>query len=288
MLLWENSFEYEVRRLNQQPNFPSSYNYVRNKTFAFPASPEISRTAPLRNYKPLKIQLIGTQYGHCAVILALVAPGSTIISAGVGEDTSFDTELIRLKNCQIIGVDPTDKARRYIENNKNPNFHFLQKALYTESGKKIKIYKNTNPDYVSESITPSHNMVSPSEFYEAETISIPDLLRQYRNVSVLKMDIEGAEYDIINSLGKLDIPQIYVEFHHFCTDFTAYDTEKCIEHLDSLGYVVTYCKSQAGVPKDMSFVHRKYINQSDIVKMSVKQLETLKCQNTQMAVAGYD
>lgn len=116
----------------------------------------------------LNMQVVGTEYGGWAVDLDLIPFGSTVISAGVGEDISFDLGLINLKDCKVIGIDPTEKAKKYVEKNRNERFDFLQKALYSESSKKVKIYKNTNPDYVSESIAPSHNMVAPSEFYEAE------------------------------------------------------------------------------------------------------------------------
>jgi FkbM family methyltransferase len=215
--------------------------------------------------------MIGTEYGGWTVDLDLIPYGSTVISAGVGEDISFDLGLINLKNCNVIGIDPTEKARRYVENNKNEHIDFIQKALYSESNKKIKIYKSSNPDWVSESLTPSHHTVTPSQFYEAETISVQDLLNNYKNVSVLKMDIEGAEYEVLNSISKLDIPQICVEFHHFCTDFTSDDTEKCIKHLQRMGYVLAHSTSGCGAVKEVTFVHQKYV--------STKTTETNICES---------
>jgi len=288
MMLWEETFEYEVRRLNQQSNSLQKHDCCENNK---PVMKNISKqpgiiegrplskipTAPaFKTDIPLKIQVIGSEYGSCAVILDLIPFGSTIISAGVGEDIVFDLELIRLKNCKIIGVDPTEKARRYVENHKHERFCFLQKALYSESNRKVKIYKNTNPDYVSESIISSHNMVSVSDFYEAETITIYDLLGEYESISVLKLDIEGAEYEVLDSLTELEIPQVYTEFHHFCTGFVAADTERCIEHMNQLGYVIAYGKSQSGTLKDVTFVHKKYVPQKYISAMNIKELAAIR------------
>lgn len=227
---------------------------------------------PVKINNRSKLQIIGTEYGSSAVVLDLIPVGSTVISAGVGEDISFDLELIRLKQCRVIGIDPTEKAKRYIERNPNEHFHFLQKALYSGGSKKTKVYKNTNSSYVSESITCSHNMVSKSEFYETEVISISELLEEYEDISLLKMDIEGAEYAVINSLKELDIPQIYIEFHHFCTDFTPDDTTRCIKHLNDMGYVVVYGKSLQGALKDVSLVHRKYVSEEDIFQIRADKL----------------
>jgi len=207
----------------------------------------------------LNMQVIGTEYGGWAVDLDLIPSGSTVISAGVGEDISFDLGLVNLKNCKVIGIDPTEKARKYVEQNKNENLSFLQKALYSQSNEKIRIYESSNPDWVSESITPSHNTVNPSDFYEAQTIGLQELLERHRDISVLKMDIEGAEYDVLNSIDKLDIPQICVEFHHFCTAFTVDDTDRCIEHLKDMGYIVAHCTYKAGAIKEVTFVHQKCI-----------------------------
>jgi len=231
------------------------------KTINEPATSRLQKFQNIeKSDKCLKMQVIGTEYGGWAVDLDLIPFGSTVISAGIGEDISFDSGLINLKNCNVIGIDPTEKARKYVENNKNEHFCFLQKALYSESNKKIRIYKNTNPDYVSESITPSHKSVSETDFYEAETISLEDLLNKYKNVSVLKMDIEGAEYEVLSSISKLDIPQICVEFHHFCTDFTANDTEKCIKRLHRMGYILAHCTNEHGAVKEATLVHQKYIS----------------------------
>ena len=103
------------------------------------------------------MKYLGTEYGGWLVDLSLIPERSTIISAGIGEDISFDLELIKQRRCNIIGVDPTPKSHLFIEKqNTLTNFLLVKKALDSESGKKIKMYKNSNPNHVSESILPSH------------------------------------------------------------------------------------------------------------------------------------
>ena len=182
----------------------------------------------------VKFELVGTQYGGWCVSLDLIPEGSTVISAGVGEDISFDKEIIRLKNCNVIGVDPTEKSAKYMRENPQDNFQFIQKAL-SHTNEKIKIYKNHNPEWVSESILRSHNMVS-DDFYEAESTTLSELLKQYPNVSLIKMDIEGSEYELIDSLSELKVPQVCVEFHHFCSEKTWEDTKRCILKMGEIGY----------------------------------------------------
>ena len=182
----------------------------------------------------IKFELIGTQYGGWCVSLDLIPEGSTVISAGVGEDISFDKEIIRIKNCNVIGVDPTEKSAKYIKENPQQNFHFIQKAL-SHNNEKIKIYKNKNPEWVSESILKSHDMVT-EQFYEAESITLEELIKENTDVSLIKMDIEGSEYSVIENLKSLRVPQICIEFHHFCSNKTWEDTRKCIVKMGELGY----------------------------------------------------
>jgi len=204
----------------------------------------------------LNMKMMGTEYGGWAVDLNLIPENSTVISAGVGEDISFDLSLIAEKNCMVIGVDPTDKAGRFVEQNSNPRFRLIQKALFSQSDQKVRIFKSSRDDYVSESLTPTHHTVDPSQFYDAETVALQDLFEMSPNVSVLKMDVEGAEYEVLNSLKVLNVPQICVEFHHHCTDFSAEDTRRCIKHLQEMGYIAAHTKEDADTIVQATFVHR--------------------------------
>jgi FkbM family methyltransferase len=185
------------------------------------------------------MEFLGTDYGGWVVDLSLIPEQSTIISAGIGEDISFDTALISRRGCNIIGVDPTPKSHAYIENYAGlNNFTLIKRALDNVPDDLIMMYKNTNPNYVSESFLPNHSSVSQLEYYYAETVTLSELFEQYEDVSVLKMDIEGSEYKVLQNLQAVpkSIRQMCVEFHHFCTDYTMEDTQKAIEHLHSLGF----------------------------------------------------
>ncbi len=230
-----------------------------------------------KNDISLNVQVVGSKYGRCAVALDLIPFGSTVISAGVGEDISADLELINLKGCNVIGIDPTVKAKRYIQRNKNEHFHFMQKALAPEGDGTIRVYKNRNPAHVSDSITPHHHAVSPGEFYESQAVSVQDLLHRYNNVSFLKMDIEGAEYPVLNSVCKLNIPQIYVAFHGSITNHTISDTIRCIERLTKMGYVVVHRIGRLDQLIDILFVHQECLSGEHTVEINVERLQTATC-----------
>ena len=52
------------------------------------------------------------------------------------------------------------------------------------------------------------------------------------------MDIEGAEYDVIDNLKdqEVEINQILIEFHHMYKGISLEDTRSAIDKLNSLGF----------------------------------------------------
>jgi len=187
----------------------------------------------------MSFDLIGTEYGGWMLNLNLVPVGSTIISAGVGEDISFDVELINQRQCKIIGIDPTLKSHLFIEKQTNlNNFMLLKKALTSLDDDIVKLYKQKNPNYVSESTLSTHHSVLNFDSYYAVTINLKKMFEGYENISVVKMDIEGSEYDVLQSLEHIpdSVKQICVEFHHFCTDKTLEDTKAMVKILANLGF----------------------------------------------------
>lgn len=159
----------------------------------------------------MNLKHLGTSYGGWTIDIDSIEDNDVIIDAGLGEDVSFDMELSKLKRVRIVGVDPTLKSHNYIEKLKLKNFLLVKKAIWKEDNKKIFFYENSNPDWVSESSYSDHSNVSKDNFHEVETISFNQLIENYKP-SLIKMDIEGSEYDVLEQC--LGIKQICVEFHH--------------------------------------------------------------------------
>ncbi|MEA2697882.1 MAG: Methyltransferase domain, partial [Myxococcales bacterium] len=59
----------------------------------------------------------------------------------------------------------------------------------------------------------------------------------YRNTSYLKIDIEGAEYPILERMARISVPQISIEFHHHCsTEYALPQTIALIQKIVDMGY----------------------------------------------------
>jgi len=174
------------------------------------------------------IQWIGSKYGGWHIDLDKIPVGSTVISAGLGNDISFDEALIKIKKCNIIGIDPTNLTKKTIYK-KQPlcNFILIRKALYIGGRPSI-----TTAD------TNGASIYDNKQKTVCESITLKDIINGYRDISVLKMNIEGAEYGVLLNVDKLSIPQVLVRFHHRKENvpFNYQDTMDCITKMQGDGY----------------------------------------------------
>lgn len=163
-----------------------------------------------------KLNLVGGKL----VILEDIKKGSTIISAGLGDDIEFEIKMIQKKNVNVIGIDPTEESKRILDQAikfkriKSNKFILINKLLGpTNTPKKLYLPDN---GFMS-STNDNYSEINKSKYKYVESITIKELLKEYNNISYLKIDIEGCEYEILGNIADVcDIKQISIEFHHYC------------------------------------------------------------------------
>lgn len=83
-----------------------------------------------------------------------------------------------------------------------------------------------------------------------ETINLESLLHLVNRdiCDILKMDVEGAEYEILADLCETGlikkVGQLLVEFHHFCTDYTLQDTDQIIDRILNNGFSLVHIEGR--------------------------------------------
>jgi FkbM family methyltransferase len=167
-----------------------------------------------RVHKVPGLERIGSEYGGWIIPTSLIGAGSICYCVGVGEDISFDLAIISRFDCQVYAFDPTPRARQYVEQHAGDeqNLHFSEIGLWEHDGV-VRFYAPRDPAHVSHSIV---NLQRTDTFFEAPCKRLSTVLKEngHRRIDLLKMDIEGAEYRVVDSIieDELDIGIICVEY----------------------------------------------------------------------------
>jgi len=92
---------------------------------------------------------------------------------------------------------------------------YIKKGLWKEKSK-MKFFQQTNPKYVSQSLKKE---MFGTNFYEVEVNSIKNLMidNNHNKIDLLKVDIEGAEIEVINQMmdDKIYPKYLCIEFDLF-------------------------------------------------------------------------
>lgn len=130
----------------------------------------------------------------------ILSSSSICYCAGVGEDIDFELMLIERFGAHVYAFDPTPRAIQYV--NKVAvgidNFKFFPVGIWS-SDETLRFYAPDNPAHVSHSVVDSN---SNRPYFDAPCKKISTLMADlgHNYIDLLKMNIEGAEYEVLQSL----------------------------------------------------------------------------------------
>jgi FkbM family methyltransferase len=206
------------------------------------------------------MEWFGSTYGGffvCTDTLATQSPDKSIIvySAGVGEDISFDLAMMdRYPNADIYAFDPTPKSISWVEAQSIPGrWHFSPIAVGAACGS-MQMHLPKNANHVSGSAVNADHLLDDT--ISVEMKSIGAIMHEFGHayVDVLKLDIEGSEFEVLESIdfSKDSFGQILVEVHErFFTDGWK-RFERCYAYLKKSGYAL-FAVSANG--EELSFIN---------------------------------
>jgi FkbM family methyltransferase len=157
-------------------------------------------------------------------------PGAIIYSGGVGGDISFELDLIRRFGVTIQIFDPSPIAQNTVNSADSSNLLFKPVGLAAS-------------DHASCSVGGGNG--GKTWFKKGGDNSVPCTTLQaemakngHQYIDLLKIDIEGFEYEVLEACIDAQIPikQICLEFHDFFPDIPKEKTHNAIRSLKSCGY----------------------------------------------------
>lgn len=223
-------------RLNPGSSARKLYRYIRK--IAFPPLHLPNYTVPYDYF--------GSEYGGWPVLVNSLTSDSRVYSFGVGDDISFDLAVMSRYNCQVNAFDPTPRCIDWIESaGTPPMFRFFPVGLSNRS-QTLRFSAPTIGSHVSYTVAVSDSVTDVVELPVRAIDEIMSSLGDHK-IDLLKMDIEGSEYDVLpDMIGKGVFPsQLCVEFHHRMYGYTNAQTLRAVESMMSAGYKL-YFVSESG------------------------------------------
>ncbi len=184
----------------------------------------------------------GNNYGGFYVCPEFLSQNSIIYSFGIGEDISFDKAVIKNHGCHVFGFDPTPKSINWIKHQQNLplKFSFFDYGIANKSGL-VNFFLPKNDEHVSGSYVDQAN-VNNNKKVLVEMKCWKDIVNKlgHAKIDVLKMDIEGAEYSVIENILESNTPigQILIEFHERFFEDGKTKSIDVIEKLKKKGYEI--------------------------------------------------
>lgn len=206
-------------------------------------------------------QYLGSDNGGWAVIPSLLSRDSVIYSFGVGEDISFDLAMIEKFGVKVHAFDPTPRSIEWVKSRNVPERFSLHEYGLSDQSGTIKFRKPKNSIHISHSAVD----IQPAD---KEVIELPvrslneiagDL--EHTRIDVLKMDIEGSEYCVLEKIADWapTVVVVLAEFHHRFPTISVDKTRQAIASLSEAGFE-PFWMSDTG--EEIGFVNANRLTQN--------------------------
>lgn len=211
----------------------------------------------IRRQKKEVIKWLGNEYGGFGVCCRLLGDEPIVYSFGIGEDVSFDTELIEKYNAEVYAFDPTPKSIRWVNKNvHNTKFHFYPYGI-SDKDEKENFYLPKNDNYVSGSSLMHDGLRTIP--VEVDMFRLETIMNKigHMKIDLLKIDIEGSEFKVITEIVNIPggILQVCVEVHGRFFGNEGYKKNRELIHtMNEAGYLLVYVSDTF---EELTFVKTK-------------------------------
>ncbi len=208
---------------------------------------QIAGTEPvILRERRYSLEFHGSEYGGWPIVLDSLSRDSVVVDIGLGEDITFSESLMQKYGCHVYGFDPTPKSIEFVRKRLTPNFSLFEVGVAAMGGEAT-FYLPNNVEHVSGSLFSTAHV--GKKIITVPLIAIDDVPRVIGTdkIDLLKLDIEGAEFDLLDAPGfaktSCHTDQICIEFHHRWAQFGKARTVHAVACLKKLGFAAAWISS---------------------------------------------
>lgn len=200
---------------------------------------------------------LGTKYGGWWVDRTLVRADPLVVDCGLGKDISFDAAFLSRFGGTVVGIEANPESLAWCRARCPPGMQLLERAFWHTPGEMLEFHLPRpleklprGADGVSGSLLGSHEYVAGGRSRKVLTTDLAEVLAGAgrADCDVLKLDIEGAEYDVLLDLAQRGLlercRQLLVEFHHGVTAHGLPDTEKTVAAVRAAGFGLVHVEDR--------------------------------------------
>jgi FkbM family methyltransferase len=183
---------------------------------------------------------LGTAYGGWSIRPEGLGPNSVVYSFGVGRDVSWDLAMIERFGVSVDAFDPTPKCIAWVNARTFPTqFRFHPIGVAAFDGDATFVLRSDDPEWDSYNLDAS--TAGATEVHKLPVRRVSTIMRErgHQRIDVMKIDIEGAEYEVVDDMLASGVTpaQLLVEYHYFEGGPERIErTRKSIEALRGGGY----------------------------------------------------
>jgi FkbM family methyltransferase len=149
--------------------------------------------------------------GGWRMVIDGLGQDTIVYSFGVGDNIAWEIAMTERFGCAVHAFDPTPMSVEWISKQKlPPKLIYHPEGLSTYDGTQ-RFYNAFKPGKIDMSgVRPnSHG------YHDLPVKRLQTFMRElgHDHIDLLKLDIEGMEYDVLRAIRHLPIKQIIVEFH---------------------------------------------------------------------------
>lgn len=156
------------------------------------------------------LEKLGSDYGGWFVP-AEIGRDWVIYSLGIGQDATFDQAMILKHGVRVFGFDPTPTAVQFVQERRvtpprlTKEFEFSAVGVW-DSDCTLRFFEPKTRGWVGS--YSALNLQGTDNFIEVPCKSLASIMREHGHdhIDLLKMDIEGAEYRVINHMLDIAVP----------------------------------------------------------------------------------